>query len=91
MRNMFVNVDLLAVQVISATYTPMNPWVGSLILAQSHTLLEIDHEKISTVILLPSSDSRCAVVSYKRKYMHKLLLVNPLVQLALEKMCEYMN
>ena len=31
--------------------------VASLIPAQSHTFMEIDHEKISSVILLPSTES----------------------------------
>ena len=43
-----------------------DPGVASLILAWSHSLAEIDHEIISTVILLPSADSRRVVVSYKR-------------------------
>ena len=34
-----------------------DPGVASSILARSHTFLEIDHEIISTVILLPSADS----------------------------------
>ena len=34
-----------------------DPGVASLILAQSHTFVENDHEIISTVILLPSADS----------------------------------
>ena len=34
-----------------------NPGVASSILARSHTFVEIDHEIISTVILLPSADS----------------------------------
>ena len=34
-----------------------DPGVASLILARSHTFVEIDHEIISTVILLPSADS----------------------------------
>ena len=34
-----------------------DPGVASLIPAQSHTFMEIDHEIISTVILLPSADS----------------------------------
>ena len=33
------------------------PGVASSILARSHTFVEIDHEIISTVILLPSTDS----------------------------------
>ena len=35
-----------------------DPGVGTLIPAQSHTFVEIDHEIISTAILLPSADSR---------------------------------
>ena len=34
-----------------------DPGVASLIPAQSHTFVEIDHEIISTVILLPSTGS----------------------------------
>ena len=34
-----------------------DPEVASLILAQSHTFKEIDHEIISTFILLPSAES----------------------------------
>ena len=34
-----------------------DPGVASLILVRSHTFVEIDHEMISTVILLPSADS----------------------------------
>ena len=34
-----------------------DPGVTSLIPARSHTFVEIDHEIISTVILLPSADS----------------------------------
>ena len=34
-----------------------DPWVMSSILARSHTFVEIDHEMISTVILLPSAES----------------------------------
>ena len=49
-----------------------------------YTFLEIDHEIISTVILLPSADSRSVDVSYKQKYVHKVL-VNSLVKLAQKK------
>ena len=52
-----------------------------LYLVHSHTFV---HEIISTVILLPSADSRKIVVSYKRKYVHEVL-VNCLVKLAQEK------
>ena len=34
-----------------------DPGVASSILVRSHTFVEIDHEMISTVILLPSADS----------------------------------
>ena len=34
-----------------------DPGVASLITARSHTFVEIDHEIISTVILLPSAES----------------------------------
>ena len=54
-----------------------------MIRAQSHIFVEINHEIISTVILLPSADSK-RVVSYKRKYVHKVL-VNCLAKLAQEK------
>ena len=63
-----------------------DPGVLSLIRAQSHTFTEIDHEIISTAILLPSADSRRVVVSYNRKYVHKVL-VNRLVKLAQKKKC----
>ena len=53
-------------------------------LVEHHTFMEIDHEIISTAILLPSADSRRVVVSYKPKYVHKVL-VHRLVKLAQEK------
>ena len=34
-----------------------DPWVTSSIQAKSHTFVEIDHEIITMVILLPSADS----------------------------------
>ena len=51
-----------------------NPGVVSLIPAWSHPFVVIDHEIISTTILLPSADSRRVVVSYKQKYVHKVLV-----------------
>ena len=52
-----------------------DPGVASSIPVRSHTFVEIDHEMISTVILLlPLIHSRRVVVSYKRKYMHELLV-----------------
>ena len=66
-----------------------DPGVASLIPARSHTFVEIDHEIISMAILIPSAVSRRVVVSYRRKYVHKVL-DNPLVKLAQEKvwLCE---
>ena len=62
-----------------------DPGVASSIPARSHTFVEIDHEIISTVILLlPLIYSRRVVVSYKRKYVHELL-VNRLFKPAQEK------
>ena len=62
-----------------------DPGVASSIPVRSHTFVEIDHEMISTVILpLPLIHSRRVVVSYKRKYVHKLL-VNRLFKPAQEK------
>ena len=50
------------------------PGVASLIQARSQTFVEIDNEIVSRAILLPSADSKRAVVSYKRKYVHKVLV-----------------
>ena len=67
----------------SVTCLTADPGVASLTPAWCHTFVEIDHEIISTTILLPSADSR-RVVSFKGKYVHKEL-VNCLVKLAQEK------
>ena len=50
---------LVQSQTCLATDVSLNadPGVASLILARSHTFMEIDYEIISTVILLPSADS----------------------------------
>ena len=62
-----------------------DPGVESSIPVRSLTFVEIDHEIISMVILpLPLIHSRRVVVSYKRKYMHDLL-VNRLFKPAQEK------
>ena len=62
-----------------------DPGVASSIPVRSHTFVEIDHEMISTVILLlPLIHSRRVVVSYKRKYVHELL-VNRLFKPAQEE------
>ena len=56
--------------------------VASSIPAGSQSFAEIDHEIISMAILVPSPDSRRVVVSYKRKYVHQVLVK---VKLAQEK------
>ena len=61
-----------------------DPGVTSSIPARSHTFVEIDHEIISTVILLPSADSfKKGCFQLHRKYVHKLL-VNRLLKPAQE-------
>ena len=60
------------------------PRVVSSIPSQSHFFVAIDHEIIFLALLLPSTDSRRIVVSFKGKYVHKVL-VNCLVKLAQEK------
>ena len=52
-------------QHFEVTCLTADPGVTSLIPARSHTIVEIDHEIISMVILLPYADSRKVVVSYK--------------------------
>ena len=64
--------------------------VASSIPARSHTFVEIDHEIISTIILLPSADSNRDIVSYKRKYVHQVM-VNFFIKLAQEKKCGWVN
>ena len=62
-----------------------DPGVASSIPARSHTFVEIDHEIISTVFLLPSAESfKKGCFAYKRKYVHELL-VNRLFKPAQEK------
>ena len=59
-----------------------DPGVASSIPARYHTFVEIDHE--NNFSSLPLIYSRRVVVSYKRKYVHKLL-VNRLLKPAKEK------
>ena len=68
----------------SITCLAPNPGVVSSIPAQSYIFVEIDRKIISKAILLPSADLRSVVVSYKRKYVHEVL-VNRLVSFAREK------
>ena len=46
-----------------------DPGVLSSITARSHIFMEIDHEIISTAVLLPFPDSRRVGVNYKQKYV----------------------
>ena len=68
----------------SVTCLTADPGVKSSIPARSHAFVEIDNEIISTALLLPWADLRRVVVSYKRKYEHKVLVIR-LVKLAQEK------
>ena len=65
----------------AATCLTADSGVTSSIPARSHTFTEIDHEIISTAILLPSADSRRVVVSYKGKYVYKVKLAQEKVWL----------
>ena len=58
----------------SVTCLTTDPGATSSIPAQSHTFMEIGHEIISTAILLHFVDLRRVVVSYKRKYVHIVLV-----------------
>ena len=64
-----------------ATKQKQDPGVASLIPAESHTFVEVDHEIIFRAILLPSADSKRVVVNYKRKYVYEVL-VSCLIKLA---------
>ena len=59
-------------------------WYLSHMHKRAHTFVEIDHEIIPYGHSPPSPDSRRVDVSYKRKYVHEVL-VNRLVKLAFEK------
>ena len=62
-----------------------DPRVASSIPARSHTFMEIDHEKfLRSFSSLPLNQSSRVVVSYKRKYVHEVL-VNCFCKLAQEK------
>ena len=59
-----------------------DPGVASLIPARSQTFVEIDHEIISTVILLPSAESfKKGCCQLQAQYLHEVL-VNCLFKLA---------
>ena len=62
-----------------------DPGVGSSIPVRSHTFVEFDHEMfLRSFSSFPLIRSRRVVVSYKRKYVHELL-VNHLFKPAQEK------
>ena len=69
----------------TGTCLTADPGVVSSIQARFHTFVEIEHELISMIILpLPLIHSRRVVFSYKRKYVHELL-VSLLFKIAQEK------
>ena len=57
---------------------------GSRVRSRSNTYVEIDHEKISTVILLPSAELFKKGCQLQAKYVYEVL-VNCLFELAQEK------
>ena len=61
-----------------------DPGVASSIPARSHTFVEIDHEIISTVILLPSAESFMKGCCQLQAKVCARLLVNCLFKLAQE-------
>ena len=63
----------------------VDPGVASSIPARSHTFVEIDHEIISTVILLPSAESFMKGCCQLQAKVCARLLVNCLFKLAQEK------
>ena len=65
-----------------------DPGVASSIPAWSNTFVKIDHEIISTVFLLLPLIQERAVISYKRKYAHKVL-VNGFKSSLPRKKCGY--
>ena len=62
-----------------------DPGVASSTPARSHTVVEIDHEIISTVILLPSAESFMKDCCHLHAKVCARLLVNCLFKLAQEK------
>ena len=62
-----------------------DPGVASSIPARSHTFVEIDHEIISTIILLPSAESFMKGCCQLQAKVYARLLVNCLFKLAQEK------
>ena len=64
-----------------------DPGVASSIPARSHTFVEIDHEILSTVILLPSAESFMKGCCQLQAKVCARLLVNCLFKLAQEKKC----
>ena len=70
---------------VTAAKLTADPGVASLIPARSHTFMEIDHEIISTVILLPSAESFMKGCCQLQAKVCARLLVNCLFKLAQEK------
>ena len=58
----------------SVTHLTADSGVASLILARLYTFVETDYEIICNVNSPPYADSRRVVVSYKRKYVHEVLV-----------------
>ena len=68
----------------SVTSLTADPGVASSIVAQSHIFMEVDHEIISTAILLLPLIQEGLLSATCEKYVHEVQ-VNELVKLAQEK------
>ena len=80
--------DLRSVTCLTATCVTADSGVASFIPAGSHTFMEIDHEISSTAMPPPlSADSRKVVGSYKRMYVHEVLVNCFIVKHVQEKKC----
>ena len=85
----WIQTDVLFAQSVTCLVTDAkltaDPGVASSIPARSHTFVEIDHEIISTVILLPSAESFMKGCCQLQAKVCARLLVNCLFKLAQEK------
>ena len=77
------------IHILSKYWT--GPGVASLIPARSHTFVEIDHEIISMVILLPSADSFTKGCCQLQAKVSAQITGYPLVQACPGKKCGQVN
>ena len=85
MTGLSLHLDLWSSTNFSKINFSADPGVASSIPARSHTFVEVDHEMISTVILLPSAESFKKGCCQLQAKVCARLLVNCLFKLAQEK------